>query len=137
MTHSNEKLIIRYFEEAWNAGNLDVLDEIIASDYINHSPGAPNPLPGPEGLKPIVAGIRKGFSNLHYEIQDMVVTDDKLAVFTIMTGTHDGDFFGIAPTNKSVNVRQMQIERIESGQIIEHWRVTDELALMKQLGQVA
>jgi hypothetical protein len=57
LQRNNEMLIKRYFEEVWNKGDLDVLDEIMTSDYINHNPGAPNPVPGPEGLKPIVEGL--------------------------------------------------------------------------------
>jgi steroid delta-isomerase-like uncharacterized protein len=130
----NKKLIIRYFEEVWNRGELEVLDELIASDYINHSPGAPNPKPGPEGLKPIVIALRNGIPDVKFTIQDMVVTADKVAVRVVMTGTHTGDFFGIAPTGKYVSVNQFQIERIENGKIVEHWRQTDDLGMLRQLG---
>jgi steroid delta-isomerase-like uncharacterized protein len=133
---NNIKLIKRYFDEVWNNGRLDVLDEIIASDYINHSPGMPNPIPGPDGLKPIVAAIRKAFPDLKYVIENMVVTEDQVAVQTTMHGTHAGDFFGIAPTQKVIKVGQMQIERLADNKIVEHWRITDELNLLKQLGQI-
>ena len=133
---NNAKLIKRYFEEVWNDGCLDVLDEIISLDYINHTPGMPNPIPGPDGLKPIVAAIRKAFPDLKYVIENMVISDDQVAVQTTMHGTHTGDFFGIAPTHKAIKVSQMQIERIANNKIIAHWRVTDELALLKQLGQI-
>ncbi len=131
---ANEQLIIRYFEDVWNNGNLDVLDEIISQDYINHSPGSPNPLPGPIGLKPIVAAIRKAFPDLKYVIENMVASDTQVAVLTTMSGTHNGDFFGLAPTNKKIKVNQMQIERIANHQIVEHWRVTDDLTMLRQLG---
>lgn len=133
---ANEQLIKRYFEEVWNNGELDVLDEIISSDYINHSPGMPNPAPGPEGLKPIVSDIRKAFPDLKYVIENIVVSDNQVAVHTTMYGTHTGNFFGIAPTNKKIKASQMQIERIANNKIIEHWRVTDELALLQQLNQI-
>lgn len=130
----NKRLITRYFDEVWNQGKLEVLNELIAPNYINHSPGAPNPKPGPEGLKPIVEALRKGMPDVHYTIQDMVVTSDKVAVRLEMTGTHTGNFFGLAPTGKQVTVSQFQIERIENGKIVEHWRQTDDLGLMRQLG---
>lgn len=132
----NEKLIKKYFEEVWNNGKLDVLNEIISPDYINHNPGMANPAPGPEGLKPIIEGIRKAFPDLKYVIENMVISDNQVAVHTTMHGTHTGDFFGMAPTNKTIKVSQMQIERIANNKIIEHWRVTDELTLLKQLGQI-
>jgi len=134
---NHEHLIRRYFEEVWNQGKLDVLDEIIDPHYINHNPGMPNPIQGPEGLKPIVAGIRKAFPDLKYVIENMVISDFQVAVHTTMHGTHCGDLFGLAATNKVVKVSQMQVERIRDNKIVEHWRVTDELALFRQLGQMA
>lgn len=131
----NEQLIIRYFEEVWNQGKLDVLDEIISADYINHNPGMANPVPGPEGLKPIIAGIRIAFPDLNYVIKNMVVSDSQVAVHTSMHGTHTGELFGLAPTHKVINVNQMQIERIANNKIVEHWRVTDDLTMLKQLGR--
>ena len=136
MSTANEKLIIKYFEDVWNNGKLEILDEIISPNYINHTPGMPNPLPGPEGLKPIVAGIRHAFPDLRYVIENMIVSDSQVAVHTTMHGTHTGDFFGLAPTNKVIKVSQMQIERIENNQIVEHWRVTDELSMLRQLDQI-
>lgn len=132
----NEKIIKRYFEEAWNQGKLEVLDEIIAPNYVNHSPGMPNPPPGPEGLKPIIKGLRKAFPDLHFTIKNMVITENQVAIHSIMSGTHEGDLFGLPATGKKINVNQLQIERIENGKIVEHWRQSDDLGMMRQLGQM-
>ena len=132
----NKVLINRYFEEVWNRGELEVLDEIIAPNYINHSPGLPNPVPGPEGLKPIISGLRKAFPDLHFSIENIVVTENQVAIHCTMHGTHQGDLFGLPATGKKVKVNQMQIERIENGKIVEHWRQSDDLGLLKQLGQI-
>jgi len=134
--HENEKIMRRYFEEAWNQGKLEVLDEIIDPNYINHSPGLPNPPPGPDGLKPIITAIRNGFPDLHFQIEDIVVSDNKVAVRCTMQGTHQGELFGMSPTGKTVKVNQMQIEWIKDGKIIEHWRQSDDMGMMKQLGQI-
>ena len=132
----NEQLGRRYFEEVWNRGNVDILDQLLAPTYLNHTPSTPNPPTGPRGLKPIVLGIRKAFPDLHYEIKDVVATDDAVVMRVIMTGTHRGELFGLAPTGRRVRVNQINIEHIENGRIVEHWRVTDELQLMRQLGVV-
>lgn len=131
----NEQIIERYFDEVWNQGKLNVLDEIIDPKYVNHSPGMPNPEPGPAGLKPIIAGMRKAFPDLCFNIENMVVTEEQVAVHCTMHGTHTGDLFGLAATGKKIIVNQMQIERIQNGKIIEHWRQSDDLGMMKQLGQ--
>lgn len=131
---ANERLIRIYFEEVWNKGRLEVLDDIVAPDYVNHSPGVPNPIPGPEGLKPIVKAMREGFPDLHYTIEDIVVAAEKVAVRVTMRGTNTGPFFGAAPTGRKVVVGQMQIEWIKDGKISQHWRRTDDVTLGWQLG---
>lgn len=132
----NRELGRRYFEEVWNQGKVAALDELLAPEYVNHTPSTPNPPPGPAGLKPIVLGMRTAFPDLHYTIEDIVATDDAVVMRVHMTGTHRGDLFGLAPTGKPVSVEQINIEHIRDGRIVEHWRITDELALMKQLGVV-
>ncbi|WP_426339122.1 ester cyclase [Pseudoduganella sp. S-14] len=133
---ANARLIERYFEEVWNQGKVDVLDELLTSDYRNHSPGLPDPQPGPAGLKPIVLMMRSGIPDLHYAIEDLVVTADRVAAYVRMTGTHTGSLFGIEPTGKSIDVRQMQIEWIRDGRICQHWRITEDLKMMRQLGVI-
>jgi predicted ester cyclase len=130
----SRQVITRYFEQVWNRGQLDALDELLCADYVNHSPSTPNPRPGPEGLKPIVRAMREGIPDLHYEILDLVAVQDKVAVYLRVTGTHEGMLFDIAPTGRRIDVYQMQIEWLRDGRIWQHWRVTDELALMRQLG---
>jgi steroid delta-isomerase-like uncharacterized protein len=132
----NKQIIQSYFNEVWNKGNVDVLDELLSKDYINHTPSTPNPPKGAIGLKPIVLAIRKGFPDLHYEIKEIIATKDRAIARVVMTGTQTDTLFGIPPTGKHIEVNQINIEKIENGKIVEHWRVTDELAMMKQLGVV-
>jgi len=132
----NQKLIERYYNEAWNQGKLDVLNEIIDEGYINDSPGMPNPPNGPNDLKPIISAMRIGFPDLQFEIDDMVISDDKVAIRCTMHGTHLGELFGIPATGKRVKVNQMQIEYIKDGKIVEHWRQSDDLGMMKQIDQL-
>ncbi|GAB3401659.1 hypothetical protein GCM10027318_09430 [Massilia agilis] len=132
----NRRLLTSYFEQVWNQGQVDVLDELLATDYINHSPSTPNPPAGPAGLKPIVQAMRAGIPDLHYDILDMVVAPDKVAVYTRVTGTHSGELFGMPASHRKIDVRQMQVEWIRDGRIWQHWRITDEAALVRQiLGQ--
>jgi steroid delta-isomerase-like uncharacterized protein len=131
------RLIARYFDEVWNRGHLDTLDELLTPDYLNHSPSTPNPPRGPAGLKPIVAAMRDAVPDLHYDILDMVVAADKVAVSVRVTGTHTGPLFGLPATGKRIDVRQMQIEWIKDGRIWQHWRITDELTLLRQVGAIA
>jgi predicted ester cyclase len=131
---ANRRLVERYFGEVWNGGDVDALDELLDPAYVNHTPSVPNPPPGPDGLKPIVLAIRTGFPDLHYAIEELVVTEERVVARVTMTGTHQGSLFGLAPTGRRVRVNQINIERVQGGRIVEHWRVTDELTLMRQLG---
>ncbi|WP_118973417.1 ester cyclase [Taibaiella koreensis] len=131
----NRGMIRIYFDEVWNKGRLEALDTLLDAGYINHTPSVAHPEPGPQGLKPIVLAIRKAFPDLHYEIKDIIVTEDRVVARVLMTGTHTGDLFGMAPTGKRIAVEQINIEKISHGRIVEHWRVTDELGMMKQLGK--
>jgi steroid delta-isomerase-like uncharacterized protein len=132
----NKKLITAYFEEVWNKGNLDLLDELLTEDYLNHSPGTPNPPRGPIGLKPIIDVMRNAILDLHYTIQDLIVTEEKVVAMVIMRGTQTGNFFGIPPSNQKIEVTQINIEKIRDGRISEHWRLTDDFNLMKQMGVI-
>ena len=132
----HRRIIQRYYEEVWNRGRLEVLDELLDPQYINHTPSVPNPPPGPDGLKPIVAAIRKGFPDLHYEIKEIIVNDSMAVARVIMTGTQKDSLFDLPPTGKKITVNQINIEKIRNGRVVEHWLVTDELTMMKQLGVV-
>lgn len=132
----NTEIGRRYFNEVWNGGDVTALDQLLAPSYINHTPSTPNPPPGPAGLKPIVLAMRTAFPDLHYEIKDLIATEDSVVMRVLMTGTHRGDLFGLPATGKKVSVEQINIEHIRDGRIVEHWRVTDELQLMRQLGAV-
>lgn len=130
----NKKLIETYFFRVWNNGELDLLDTIIHEDYINHSPGGSvTPSPGAAGLKPIVAAMRKGFPDLHYSIKDLVITGDRIVARVQMTGTLLGELWGMQPNGRKIEVDQVNIEYVKDGRITAHWRLTDELKMMKQL----
>ncbi|HVU05958.1 MAG TPA: ester cyclase [Polyangiaceae bacterium] len=131
---ARESVIRRYYDELWNEGRLELTDELLAPTYVNHSPGSPEQDRGREGVRAVVAAMRTAFPDLRYEIEDLVVGDDSVAVRTTVTGTHEGDFFGLAPTGRRFCVSQICVERFSNGKIVAHHRLTDELALLRQLG---
>jgi steroid delta-isomerase-like uncharacterized protein len=131
-TSPHRQLVERYLA-AWNAGDLAAFDDLLTPDYVNHSPGTPDPEPGPSGLRPIVAAMRGGIPDLRYELVHLVADGDLVSFHTIVRGTQTGELFGQPPTNRAFAVRQMQVERIADGRIAEHWRVTDEAGLARQL----
>lgn len=131
----NQAVLQRYFQDGWNQGRLDVFDEIIHPSFQNHNPYTPNLMPGAQGVKTAVALLRVAFPDLKFVIEDQVITDVKVATRCTMYGTHQGALFGISPTGKRIAVKQFQIDRFVDGKIIEHWRVSDTLGMLRQLGQ--
>jgi steroid delta-isomerase-like uncharacterized protein len=131
---SKRLVIERYFNQLFNQGKVELATELLHPEYVNGSPGSPDLPRGREGVVVVVKALRTAFPDLKYEIEDMVIGADAVAVRTTLRGTHRGDFFGLPPTGKSVEVSQMTFERFKDGKIVAHHRVTDELALQRQLG---
>jgi steroid delta-isomerase-like uncharacterized protein len=136
VSDNNEELIKTYFNKAWNEGEVDVLDSVLSAGYINHTPSTKNGIHDRNELKSIIQSFRRAFPDLHFSIEDIIATDNRVVARVRMTGTHKDSLFGLPPTGRTVSVNQINIEQVENGRIAEHWRVTDELELMKQLGFV-
>lgn len=134
MTDLKSTVIRRYFEELFNQGRVELVNELLHPEYVNHSPGSADLPRGRDGVAIVVRALREGMPDLHYTIDDMVVGADAVAVRATMTGTHTGNFFGLAPSGKAVRVSQMTIEHFRDGQIVSHHRQTDDLSMLRQLG---
>jgi steroid delta-isomerase-like uncharacterized protein len=136
MPAEESKAIMRRFWDVWEQGNVDLLDELLAPEYINHTLAAPDLPPGPEGVKEVVSMFRSAMPDLKVVIEDMIAEGDKVATRYALEGTHRGELFGAAPTGKHLRIKSMTVERLSEGKIVEHWRVTDELDMMRQLGAI-
>ena len=119
--------------EAVNSGNLDILDEIMAPDVLDHDP-APEQGGGPQGFKDFFTMMRSAFPDLSIEVEHLVADDDNVAFAYVISGTQDGEFQGIAATGKKIRVRGMQISKLQNGLITERWGSSDELGILQQLG---
>jgi steroid delta-isomerase-like uncharacterized protein len=133
-TEENKALARRVIEQMFNEGNLDVADELLALDYVDHDPSLPEDVHGPEGFKQYVGMYRAAFPDLHVQIEDQLAEGDRVATRWTGTGTHDGELAGIAPTGKRVTVPGMEIVRIANGRLVEGWEGYDSGTLMRQLG---
>lgn len=134
MKDERRKVIQRYYEELFNEGRVELVEDLLASDYENHSPGSADQSRRRDGVREVVLALRRAFPDLHYEIEDMVIGPNAVAVRTTVTGTHRGEFWGAAPTGRKVRASQMTIEHFREDVIVRHHRVTDELTLLRQLG---
>ncbi len=130
----NRDLAVRFTDEAWNGGNLDLIDELFTADYVGHDAPRPEPVHGPEGMKDFLRMYRGAFSDAHITLDDIIVAGDKVVTRWTGTGTHDGNLMGIPPTGKSVAFTGIRIFRVADGKIAEGWVNWDTFGLMRQLG---
>jgi len=133
----NKRIVRRLFEEVMNRGNLALLDELVAPDYVDHDPANPPDLPpGREGLKQLISGYRAAFPDMQMTIEEQVAEGDKVVTRWTTRGTHKGELMGIAPTGKQATVTGIFIDRVKNGKLVESWANWDTLGMLQQLGAV-
>ncbi len=136
MSIEENKAIMRRFYEEISKGNLAAVDDLVAADLVEHSPFVPGQAPGRQGTLELFTMIHAAFRDLHFSVEDMVAEGDKVVARGTMSGTHKGEFMGVAPTGKQITVGMIEILRIAGGKMVEHWNVVDSLGMMQQLGAV-
>ena len=125
----------RFVEEVINQGNLELTDELVTSDHVNHDPTAPVTGEGPQGIKEPIGTYRSAFPDLRFEIGEMFASGDgRVAHRWIMTGTHEGEMMGVEPTGRRVEVMGVEINHVRDGRISASYTVSDAASLMRQLG---
>jgi len=126
---------VRRFFDGINRHNLDVLDEVCAPSYRAHFPGTPGPLIR-EAIKPVWAQFFAGFPDLTHTLEDIFAEGDRVVVRMTLAGTHTGDFMGMPPTNRTIEIGSINFLRCADGQIVEQWIDYDGLGMLQQLGAI-
>ena len=130
----NKAIVLRYWEEVANKGNLDIIDEICAPDFVAHE--ADQDIRGPEGVRQFILMLRVGFPDLHVIVEDVVAEGDKVVQRWSGHGSHQGELMGLPPSGKRVSVAGITISRFESGKVVEEWELYDTMGMMQQLGAI-
>jgi steroid delta-isomerase-like uncharacterized protein len=123
----------RFYEEVVNKGNLKLIDELVAAEFVDHEE-FPGMKPGIEGLKQFFTMFRAAFPDLHFQVNDMVAKGDKVWAYITIHGTQKGEFMEMAATGKKIEVKGFDIVRFVNGKAVEHWGLTDSMTMMQQLG---
>src|SRR3712207_6675985 len=110
----NKALFRRTYEELLNGGNLDVAEELVAPEFINHEAPAGRDR-GPESMRELATMLRTGFPDLRFEIEELVAEGDTVAGRLTMSGTHEGPLMGTPPTGRSVRQEHMHFVRFKGG----------------------
>jgi steroid delta-isomerase-like uncharacterized protein len=129
----NKALVRRWFEEAFNAGDLSQLDRYFAPTYDVHNPDIP---PNLEGFTGFITMLRSAFPDMRVTIEEQIAEGDRVVQRFTARGTHRGELMGVPPTGKPVSMSVIDIVRIEDGRMAEGWFVGDFLGLLQQVGAI-
>jgi C-1 hydroxylase len=131
MSLDKNKAIVCKFIKSYNERKLHLIDDFVSPDYIDHEKNI-----GREGLKQLIAMGINAFPDWYETVEDIIAEGDKVWVLLSYTGTHRGEFMGLAPTDKKISAKAVDIYRIVDGKLAEYWNVTDNLNIFKQVGAV-
>jgi steroid delta-isomerase-like uncharacterized protein len=137
-TSRNVDVVQQFVEKLWNRRDLDMAEELFASDCHTHQlrSGAPVvAVPrGPDAMRAHVSEWHKGFPDLRFEIEQMIAEGDRVMSQLVMNGTHTGTWSGIPATGRRVAIRMITIHRIRDGKIIEDWALVESLGFFQGIG---
>jgi steroid delta-isomerase-like uncharacterized protein len=129
-------LIQEFYDELLANGNLDKLDELVTDDVVDHEEGLPGQPEGKEGVTFFVNTMRGAFSDIKATTDQAIESGDLACARSTITGKHTGEWMGVPASDKTFEIESIDIIRIEDGKCAEHWGVTDNMALMMQIGAI-
>jgi predicted ester cyclase len=135
LSDRNRLLIRRIHEEGESQGNLTVIDEAYAPEFVDAR--HPDRGAGPDGVKRHIKRLRAAFPDLRVSVEDLIAEGDKVVVRVTSRGTHRAAFAGVAPTGAAVAWSGIVIRRIGNGRVVEQWSQYDTADLVRQLSEAA
>ncbi len=138
MTEENKALIRRWFEEVWNKGRGDAIEEMVAADCVIHGldQGSGEPVRGPADFKKFHNLFREAFPDIIVTVDDAIAEGDMIAARCSVRGQHLGNSLGIAASKAPVDFTGMVFLRVRDGKFVEAWNSFDFLAMNKQIGAI-
>lgn len=114
------------------AGEPDLLDQVVTPDWQN-IPLAPGQGAGPEGIKPMIRAFKQAIPDLAITVHDIIADGDRIGVRAAMSGTHTGEWFGIAPTGRPFSISLHEFHRIDGGRLTHTWHLEDWFGWLNQI----
>lgn len=136
MPTDNKSLVRRRYEEVWNMRNLEVARELISPSHGVQVMDAADSGIGPEAYARIVTEFVRGFPDLKFTVLDIIAENDKVVALWNISGTHQGEFRGIAATGKKMSVDGITISQLANGKIMDSYVSWDMWGMILQLGAV-
>lgn len=132
LAEENKLLVRRLVDEAQCNGDFAVVDELLAEDFVDHSP-FPGVPPTRDGVKMLFGYLRSAFPDLHVRIHEQIADEEKVVTRKTFEGTHRGEFMGMPPRGRSVAFEVIDILTVRDRKILEHRVVFDSAAIQAQL----
>ncbi len=129
---AESRAVVRTFYRAF-AGDPDLLDQVVTPDW-QDIPLAPGQGPGRDGIKPMIAAFKSAIPDLAVTVHDMMGEGDRIGVRAEITGTHTGEWFGVAPTGKPFTIVLHEFHRVENGRLTHTWHLEDWFGWLNQVG---
>ena len=136
MSEENKRVVQRLFDEVWNQGAIEMIDEIYSEDFVAFYSPPIDFGTGLDGLRDIVIQMRNTFPDYHEEVKEVIAEGNKVVARFVVEGTHDGPLGELPPTGKSVCFEEIAIFRIENGKIVEQRGIPDVMTMFQQLGML-
>lgn len=130
----NKQLAQKFMDECWNKGNLKAISEFLTTNCRYHDPVFPHLASGADNIRSHIENCRRGFPDMRFTIDDTIAEGNEVVHHWTVTGTHRGQFLGLAPTNRQATVSGSSIFRIQNSKIAEQWSDWNLMSLMEQLG---
>lgn len=132
---ANKSVVERLVRDIVNGGQVDLLDEVLAADFVAHGVG-PGPA-GPDGMRRLIATWRTAFPDWQDHIDEIVAEGDLVVLKITAQGTHNGPLLGIEPTGETVQWGMIEMVRLADGKIVEQWGYSDFADVVRHLRKVA
>jgi predicted ester cyclase len=140
VSEANKEKARRFMEEGFGQGKLEILDEVLDPGFVCYDPNSEaGEVRGADTMKQEIEWFRSAVPDLTYTVEDQVAEGDEVVTRWKATGTHQGEFFGVAPTGNRIEMSGIQIDRFDeqSGKMVEEWPEYDLLGAMKQMGAIS
>lgn len=128
----NKALVRRWFAQL-DRRNLDVIDEMLSADYVDHNPPLPDLPPGRAGVWQASLALASAFPDAVHTIEDQMAEGDKVMTRLTVRATFRGEILGFAPNGRLVEVRGIAVHRIADGKLVEHWAHMDMTGFVEQI----
>lgn len=132
----NKELVQRFISEVVNGKNYELAEKLFTADYTRHDPDTPADEQGPEPFVEALKQLHEAFPDTEVHTGEIIVEDNLVAFEGRITGTHEGSFRGVEPTQTTVEILGNAMHRIRDGQIAETWATWDFLGVLEQLGAI-